>query len=192
MALNILTPQLFCGDEPQKCLELNCKFHTTHASPTSTASLTLLPSKRDPENPWEIILYWDQLQESCSGLGQKLKTDFCGDICCWWKITHGVFFLRQNHLAEIIIVNSNAGKISHVPLIMISGFVGLVYKLYPLAFSRKKESLLFLIHSFQSEFQAYITRKRWNPILRQTHKRLRKMLAFPVPPERLPWRSLRR
>lgn len=41
-----------------------------------------------------------------------------------------------NHLAEIIIVNSNAGKISHVPLIIISGFVGLVYKLYPWAFSR--------------------------------------------------------
>lgn len=40
-----------------------------------------------------------------------------------------------NHLAEIIIVNSAAGKISHVPLIIISGFIGLVYKLYPWAFS---------------------------------------------------------
>lgn len=99
-----------------------------------------------------------------------------------------------NHLAEIIVVNSNTGKISHVPLIIISGFVSLVYKLYPWAFSRKKKkkNLLFLIHSFQAEFQAYITKKRWNPILIQTHKRLGKMLAFPVPPERLPWRSLRR
>lgn len=38
-------------------------------------------------------------------------------------------------LVEIIIVNSAAGKISHVPLIIISGFIGLVYKLYPWTFS---------------------------------------------------------
>lgn len=40
-----------------------------------------------------------------------------------------------NHLAEIIIVNSAAGKISHVLSIIISGFIGLVYKLYPWGFS---------------------------------------------------------
>lgn len=38
-----------------------------------------------------------------------------------------------NHLAEIRIVNSAAGKISCVPLIISSGFIGLVYKLYPQA-----------------------------------------------------------
>lgn len=42
-------------------------------------------------------------------------------------------------LVEIIIVNSAAGKISHVPLIIISGFIGLVYKLYPWTFSLKKK-----------------------------------------------------
>lgn len=84
-----------------------------------------------------------------------------------------------NHLAEIIIVNSAAGKISHAPLITTSGFIGLASKLYPSAFSlkKKKKNLLFLIHSFQAEFHAYITRKRWNPILIQTHRRLRKMFV---------------
>ena len=85
-------------------------------------------------------------------------------------------------LVEIIIVNSAAGKISHVPLIIISGFIGLVYKLYPWTFSLKKKKrekpLLFPIHSLQAEFQAYITRKRRNPILKQTRSVLGRCLRF--------------
>ena len=82
-------------------------------------------------------------------------------------------------LVEIIIVNLAAGKISHVPLIIISGFIGLVYKLYPWIFSlKKKKPLLFPIHSLQAEFQAYITRKRWNPILKQTRSVLGRCLHF--------------
>ena len=50
-------------------------------------------------------------------------------------------------LVEIIIVNLAAGKISHVPLIIISGFIGLVYKLYPWIFSLKKKRNLFCSQS---------------------------------------------
>ena len=37
---------------------------------------------------------------------------------------------------------------------------------------------MFPIHSLQAEFQAYITRKRWNPILKQTHSVLERCLRF--------------
>lgn len=103
---------------------------------------------------------------------------------------HGLPFslLPANLSVETIIVNSAVGKITHVPLMIIFGFVGLAYKLYLWAFlsKKKKKIFLFLIHSFWAKFQAYITRKRWNPILRQTRCRLRKMFLSFVPPERPP------
>jgi hypothetical protein len=47
-----------------------------------------------------------------------------------------------NLLAETIIVNSAVGKITHVPLMIIFGFVGLAYKLYLQAFLLKKKSFI--------------------------------------------------
>lgn len=44
-----------------------------------------------------------------------------------------------NLFAETIIVNSAVGKITHVPLMIIFGFVGLAYKLYLQAFLFKKK-----------------------------------------------------
>jgi hypothetical protein len=44
-----------------------------------------------------------------------------------------------NHFTELLIVNSAPGKISHVPMIIISGFIGLAYKLNPCAFFVKKK-----------------------------------------------------
>lgn len=50
--------------------------------------------------------------------------------------------------------------------------------LFSLKKKKKKEKpLLFPIHS-QAEFQAYITRKRWNPILKQTRSVLGRCLRF--------------
>lgn len=50
--LNIASslPNFFITTKPPKHLELICKFYTTHLSSRPTASLTILPTKRDQTN----------------------------------------------------------------------------------------------------------------------------------------------
>lgn len=63
-------------------------------------------------------------------------------VVVWGRLHTGFLSLSPaNLLAETIIVNSAVGKITHVPLMIIFGFVGLAYKLYPRAFLLKKKNL---------------------------------------------------
>lgn len=79
-----------------------------------------------------------------SGLGRKLEKHSENTLVVGRLYTGFLSLSPANLLAETIIVNSAAGKITHVPLMIIFGFVGLAYKLYLRAFLLKKKKNLFL------------------------------------------------